>query len=237
MKQLTIIKCLTVFILIFFMGNFAYGDTVSLPDPLKLVAESKYYVKITKDQAAEIIEICTSDTYRTRSIVDKDNFFMDVPKDTIAHPLVLKRKKSFKWSEVKHIQLLQKSVKITYANSFLGITSHDTLEIDPHKCNLSDLALAAITLSGLPLSSEKPVFSESIVSTVKTPTTNGLNLEESLSKLQESYNQGLFSEVVWESKQNELIDSILKEFYNKGLISKTVYESRQKELPGGMLAK
>jgi len=208
------------------MGNFAYGDTVSLPDPSKLVAESKYYRKMTKDQAAEIIRICTSDTYKTRSIVDKDNFFMDVPKDTTTHPRVLKRKKFFKWSEVKHIQLLQKSIKITYANSFLGITSHDTLEIDPHKCNLSDLALAAITLSGLPLSSEKPVFSESIVSTAKTPTAKGLDLERGLSKLQESYNQGLISKVVWESKQKELIDSMLKEYYDKGLISKTVYESR-----------
>ncbi|MGB5157000.1 hypothetical protein [Desulfobacterium sp. N47] len=142
MKQLSAIKCLTVFMLIFLMGNFAYGDTASSPDPLKLIAESKYYGKMTKDQAAEIIKTCTSNTYKTRSIVDKDNFLMDVPKETLAHPLVTRTKQIFKWTEVKHIQLLKKSIKLTYVTTFLGINSHGTLELDPQGYNLSDLALA-----------------------------------------------------------------------------------------------
>ncbi|MBA3036202.1 MAG: hypothetical protein FP814_06875 [Desulfobacterium sp.] len=184
MKQLSAIKCLTVFILVFLMGNFAYGDTASLPDFSKLVAESKYYGQMTKEQAAEIMRTCASNTYNTRSIVDKDSFLMDVPKETIAHPLATRTKQIFKWTEVKHIQLLQKSIKLTYVTSFLGINSRGTLELDPQGYNLSDLALAAMTLSGLPLTQEKAVSRTYVATTIKT----GIDLDESLTKLKGSYN-------------------------------------------------
>lgn len=233
MIRLCIIKCVTVLILICPIGNFAYGDVVSLPDPLKLVAQSKYYGQITNDQAAQIIEICAGKTYKTRSIVDKDNFFMDVPKETIAHPLVLRRKKSFKWIEVKHVQLLKKSIKLTYVTSFLGMNNYGDLELDPYECELSDLALAAITLSGFPLTLEKAIPAAYVAPALKT----GIDLDEGLNKLKGTYNQGLISEAVWESKQKELIESKLKEFYDKGLISKTIYESRQKELSESTITK
>ncbi|MBU1053846.1 MAG: hypothetical protein KKC46_08455 [Proteobacteria bacterium] len=37
------------------------------------------------------------------------------------------------------------------------MSNHGDLEFDPHECDLSDLALAAITLSGFPLTLEKAI--------------------------------------------------------------------------------
>ncbi|MGB5156999.1 hypothetical protein [Desulfobacterium sp. N47] len=64
-----------------------------------------------------------------------------------------------------------------------------------------------------------------------------LNLEENLSRLKGSYNQGKMSEAVYESKQKEIIGSMLKECFDKGLISKAVFESMQKKLPDNIPAK
>jgi len=204
-----------VFILISFIGTFAYGDTV-LPDPMEIVSGSKYYGQMTKAQAAEIIEKCAGETYKAQSIVEEDKFFMSVPKQTYAHPSGIRTTTKFKWADVKYIQLLKDSIKLTYESSFFGRKSERSLEFGPNTYTLADLALAATTLTGLPLSRE-------VASAGKTgPSEEGTgviqnaadtkavpDLEESLIKLNSLYNKGLITDAVYESKQKELLDSML----------------------------
>lgn len=215
MKQLCAIKWLTVFILISFIGTFAYGDTI-LPDPMEIVSGSKYYGQITKAQAAEIIEECAGKTYKAQSIVEEDKFFMSVPKQTYAHPSGIRTITKFKWADVKYIQLLKDSIKITYESSFLGRKTERSLEFVPQTYTLADLALAATTITGLPLSREDLIPAALAGSgqgngvTQNAADTKGVpDLEESLIKLKSLYDKGLISEAVYESKQKELLDSML----------------------------
>ncbi|MFH2047388.1 MAG: SHOCT domain-containing protein [Pseudomonadota bacterium] len=221
MKQLCSIKCLTVFILISFIGTFAYGDTI-LPDPMEMVSGSKYYGQMTKAQAAEIIEKCAGKTYEAQSIVEEDKFFMSVPKQTYAHPSGIRTITKFKWADVKYIQLLKDSIKLTYDSTFFGRKTERSLEFAPHTYTLADLALAATTLTGLPLNREEAIPAASAGKKVSSGQGRGAiqnatdtkavpDLEESLIKLKSLYDKGLITEAVYESKQKELLDSMLGE--------------------------
>ncbi|MBA3034916.1 MAG: hypothetical protein FP814_00315 [Desulfobacterium sp.] len=231
MKQFSIFKLLTVFIIMSFMGTYAYGEATSQTDPLELVSSSKHYGQLTKVQAAEIIEKCASKTYKTKSIVEEEKFFMGVPSQTYPDSSGIRTTTKFKWADVKHIQLLQKSIKLTYAHSFFGTKQDQSLELVPQTYDLADLALAVVTITGLPLTREKAVPDVSDAAALENPIITGEQMRSS------GKEKGAAQSTADRKTNSDLEESLikLKAFYNKGLISEAIYESKQKELLDSML--